>query len=116
MEDGAGLIRRVGWLLIGLEVFTRWVSSFVLCGRTAVEVGEHRLAVGGGDETGVGNPKQTAGQTKNDGKEEDDVQPRQGCVVFGQVQIDDDLLLLSCQRFSPLYISCSLLLVQTRIA
>ena len=103
-------------LLIRLGKLTRWVAEFVLRRGAAVEVGEHRLAVGGGNETGVGNPKQTAGQTKNDGKEEDDVQPRQGCVVFGQVQIDDDLLLLSCQRFSPLYISCSLLLVQTRIA
>ena len=110
------MVRRVGWLLVGLEIFTRGISEFILCGRPAVEVGEHRLAVGGGHKSRIGNPKQAAAKAENDGKEENDVQPCQGRVVFGQIQIDDDFLLLSCQPFSPLYISCSLLLVHTRMA
>ena len=101
LENGAGLVCRVGWLLVGLEIFPRWVSKFILCGRPAVEIGEHRFAVGGGHESRVRNPKQAAAKAENDGKEENDVQPCQGRVVFGQVQIDDDFLFLSCQPFPP---------------
>ena len=102
--------------MIGLEVFACGVAQFILCSSTAVQIGEHGLAVGGGHEARIGNPKQTAGQTEDDGKEQNDVEPSQSGVVFGQIQIDDNLLLLSCHSFSPLYISCSLLLVHTRMA
>ncbi len=92
LENGARLVGCITRLLVGLEVFTGWIAKFVLCGCATIQIGKHRFAVGRWNKPRVGDPEQTAAQSENDGKKEDDVEPRQRCVVLRQVKIDNDFL------------------------